>query len=897
MNLAVNDPAKQAATLIQDKAGSAGTDFDHWRAKAQHLQDSGQLEEARAILLEAADRFPDASLIQHDLARLAEAKRDWALAEKHWRAFAAISPNVWWGPAHIANALLEQKRPYEAETLLAESLDRFPADVGIFVSYARAAERRRDWPEAATRWTVVAERFPSSWDGPAGQARVLREQRKVEDARILLTKAAERFPANAGPLHDRARLEEFVRDWPAAESAWRGFIALDPKPLWAHTALANALREQGRKSEAEATLRAQFEIHSKDATLFMDYARLAESDANWPEATARWEVVCQRFPHLPNGFLGLARAARLAGDFDKATAILQAAAKAFPTNTEIAVQSARLADARGLTTEADRHFRRAIATEPQNAFHYIHLALMHAGVADFVTADAVILQGMTAVGDHLHLSLEFARLAERRHDWPEATNRFRQHLATFPNDPTAILGLALGLAHQGQIQAAETILTDAIDRAPERVDLKITRIRLPGVGGPDRNKIYLRGALELQAELPNNMEVHRAVVDALMVNHRHRDAEITLRDGITRFPAEKALSHLLAIALVRQQKWEEAFDVFADYVARHPPHSSVMKDYADALTAARRWDDAKAVIRSAITVFPAAWTFDIAMIDILIAQGELTEAVSLWRSLQARPDASTELRRDLFERRTLLVGQGIDPAEALEPALLGADGEDIAVSDIVTSFESMGGSGLGCEFGLFQRHFGAEPLGLLRWTEMTQDQLVAALDAEFEGVGTPDQTILRTPEHGNHLEYGAADKRFGMMMHTFVRADQVPADKMFVQLCRRLSYLRGKFLDDLAMGGKIFVYKNAYRDLTEDEVMRLHKAVRRYGNATLLYVRREMEGKSFPLVEVAAPGLLIGYIDRFAFSPDGQQSSFPANSWGAIATEAYRIWRKTGATH
>ena len=42
---------------------------------------------------------------------------------------------------------------------------------------------------------------------------------------------------------------------------------------------------------------------------------------------------------------------------------------------------------------------------------------------------------------------------------------------------------------------------------------------------------------------------------------------------------------------------------------------------------------------------------------------------------------------------------------------------------IVTQFESLGGTGHGCEFGLFQRHFGAEPLGLLRWADLSPELL------------------------------------------------------------------------------------------------------------------------------------------------------------------------------
>jgi len=259
--------------------------------------------------------------------------------------------------------------------------------------------------------------------------------------------------------------------------------------------------------------------------------------------------------------------------------------------------------------------------------------------------------------------------------------------------------------------------------------------------------------------------------------------------------------------------------------------------------------------------------------------------------LDARSDRDPLLRRDLFERRGLLLGLGTDPAAASlmsTPVIATASDNITATANIVTNFESMGGAGQGCEFGLFQRFFGAEPLGLLRWTEMEPEQLLAALEMQFDGVGNPDQTNMWLPEHGTHLEYGASDRRFGMRMHTFVRADQIPPDKMFAQLCRRLTYLRSKFLADLREGGKIFVYKTAYRTLSDDEIARLYGAIRRYGKATFLYVRRQDRNNRFPDVECPEPGLLIGNIDRFTIGPDGKEASLPASSWAAVIQSAFR---------
>lgn len=221
-------------------------------------------------------------------------------------------------------------------------------------------------------------------------------------------------------------------------------------------------------------------------------------------------------------------------------------------------------------------------------------------------------------------------------------------------------------------------------------------------------------------------------------------------------------------------------------------------------------------------------------------------------------------------------------------------------------FESLGGTGHGCEFGIFQRKFGAEPLGLLRWADLGVEQLCRALESEFEGVGDPENTVVFVPETGHDRpEYWTRDHRHHMAMRSFVYCDEVSETEMIRLARQRLKFLRRKLLEDLRLSEKMFVYKNMKRNLTLEELDRLYAAVRSYGDNTLFYICYSDRNHPAGTVEVISekPGLILGYTDRFTHTPDdskflGETSEIfielcnaALSLWYSGATQSKPFWR------
>ncbi len=1102
MDLALADPIDTSSrfdALIKQIATQANGEVHGWQQAAQQAREAGQADQSRALLTAAAQRFPDSAILRHDLARLAEADRNWAEAERCWRDFAALSPTVWWGATQIAHMLRHQGRIDSADVLLAEARDQFPNVAAVFFEHARLAETRRDWPEAGARWTAITEQFPQAWEGLAGQARVYREQGQPDKARTLLIAATERFPATTGPLHELARLAESLRNWPAAERWWRVAIALDPGPWWTYAGLATALREQGCLPEAEALLTAQFQRLAHEPWPFVEHARLAERSKDWPEAAKRWANVTGRFPMVWEAYCGRARAlrqqgqmadarvvledavarfpalpaplhdlaqlaeaeqdwttaeqrwreslqldasiwwahtglatalrqqkrtnearrllnatierfprergpaialarmaetegnwsdamqrwdqikrdfpadwdgyqgsiaaalrlrrfaeaeniiveakqrfpgiesffiehARLAetrrdwavadtlwrqaeerfpaslgirlghvntlreaGDLSRASDLLAHAARQFPSDVQIDVGRAMLDEAKEDWHAAHQSWRRCIALAPGVESHYLRCANALFNAQNKPEAVEILECGRRALGDRPVFLRELGGLADRSFDWKEAVRRYRDYLASCPGHHDAFIRLALALAADGKLAEGETLLREAIDVHPDRPELGVAYARIALRAGPSGGPSYLSRAKTVSERFPDFAEGSIVLADALAIAQQPDEAEAVLKIARVKFPTNGSVARQLAMLLARQSKWDDAITVYSDIRTDFPLDAKTMLEYVNALVAARRWVDAKELISKSLEMFPHFGALHIARLDIAIANDELNSATDICKLIDMEFARCSDVRSSLSERRGQLLGMGIYLPDAnASPAAHLSSGTSATIKpeDIVGHFESLGGAGIGCEFGLFQRACSAEPLGLLRWTDMQPAALAEALESEFQGVGEPDQTVLGALG-GDHIEYYAADKRFGMRMHTFIPARSVPYDKMFVQTCRRLTFLKDKLLDDLRAGNKIFVYKNAMRPLNDAEIERLYQAIRRYGDNTILYVRRETADNPCPQVISPSPGLLIGHIDRFAWLDDaGTTGGLPRVSWADIVVNAYHIWQR-----
>jgi len=673
---------------------------------------------------------------------------------------------------------------------------------------------------------------------------------------------------------------------------------------------AEALRDLGRLDEAATVLLEAETRFAGEAWLLTECARLAAQRGDWDEAAARLATLRQRFPARQDGYrLQLGRL-RQQGSFAEAAALLAAAAKHCAGEDWLLFETAMLAEARSdYQTAIDvwRQFR-DIALDPRAGYAGGIRSSLAAGRADLAAALAAeakpsfgdtpwltnlaaqITEAMAAAhrAARLDEAAWRAKLADLTHAarWADAEALLAAACATFPASRWALMERASLASARRSSAEIDECWAQAVAAFPDDPEIALRHAMAP-TNGPketrDARKAIAR-LRDVQARFPDFAPGLRAYIKALRLSGARQEAAGVADACLRRMPDEPDLWLERAAAL---DDAAEIADCLAAAAARLPNHDAIRLELAKALVRCGRFDEAEAKYQTLLVRFPNYYDLACDQAELAMRRQDWPEALRRWQAIRARFPQERRSEMGLLDTTTALGEAGVDaqPAAAGPPPAAADDAE------LYMQFQSLGGTGLGCEFGLVQRAFGAQPLSLLRWTHVPPESLVDALTNRFAGVGSREQTIieLSAAENPENPEYIYTDTRFKLAMHTFISQKDMPESEMFTQTCRRMSFLRRQLIAELEAGEKIFVYKFQKRNLTADELATLHRAIRSYGRTTLLYVRYADPDHPSGSVEQIDDGLLVGYISGFNMGLDNMPRPIDLPAWDKICRGAHDL--------
>ena len=277
------------------------------------------------------------------------------------------------------------------------------------------------------------------------------------------------------------------------------------------------------------------------------------------------------------------------------------------TNLGIALQG------QGRFSEAEEHYRQALASSPDYAPAYNHLGLMRktqGQPGEAIKAfEAAIAARPLYPDPHYHLAVELQSLGDHQ----KAVDHFREmlRLSSDEGNVTAATNLmALSLLALGEHRQAEAALRSTLARQPDDA-----------------------GALG-------------ALADVLLRQQRFEEAVKAYRRLVELAPTNERAFHNLGLALLRQDLGQ-ATAAFARAAELGPANPVLHHDLGNALASGGRLDEAIASYERALTLAPSDVGVRNSLAVALAAQGNTQAALAHFRkSLELDPN-NPQTRADL----------------------------------------------------------------------------------------------------------------------------------------------------------------------------------------------------------------------------------------------------------
>jgi tetratricopeptide (TPR) repeat protein len=534
------------------------------------------------------------------------------------------------------------------------------------------------------------------------------------------------------------------------------------------------------------------------------------------------------------------------------------------------------------------------------------------------------------------IAISYALNAQTIENWPEALERWRAARQTFSHVPASWAGEAAMLQILNRTDEAAQIISEAMMLFPDSIDIAAQHCNVAlGLKNwlqadlclnaieeqfPDHDYTKTT-ARHIRARITdglNSLDINRlfTLAQEAETAKAWQTAAKIWRIAHERNPDNPGFLNGLGAALRESKQYDEADRILGRGLQAHPDfieiyaqHAQVAASRLDWIEAARRWQKTlrqfpdlpilwvmaatsyrEAGLNSlAETLLERAITLEPERVDLYIHYALTAERAGDWPKAVARWDKAHRLRPDdqniQNSRGDAIWQETISKLEnstktSKETKIICSDSpyhfeiEDTSktLKQLALGFESLGDN---CEFGIVQRRFGADPIGLFRFAAVAANTLTTMIEEEFKHLGDPAFIELGLTA-GN--EYLVRDTRTPYYMHSFVQKDSVDSEKFMKQQITRIGFLKRKLLEDLTNCEKIFVYKASF-GISDAEISSLYDALNRFGKNHLLIVTKSANGITPGSIETLSNRLFLGYVETLY---DQDDSPIDFASWQKI---------------
>ena len=385
-----------------------------------------------------------------------------------------------------------------------------------------------------------------------------------------------------------------LRDFAAAEAAYRAAVALDAALPDAWNNLGNALALQGRRDEGRAAFARALERDPGYRDALVNLATLDGVEGKLSEAEAGFRrVVADHGDDVP-AVLGLARSQSQQGRIDDAIASVQAALALKPQR-ELRRALADFYAAAGRYGDAAGELERAVGEEPENAGLRTNLGVM-------LHASGKVEEGRRELARVLELAPDFAPalfnlgrldLATGQHE--PALARFRAAVAAAPARPefhTHVINLLLNLRRLDEARDAVETGLRVLPNDPDLVSLRGV-LALEMRGDAAMAETEFRRALSLSG---GHLGSALNLAQLFLRQSRLGEAEALLLDIVSQVPQAVYAHVFLGQLRARKGDLKPAREAFEAALKLEPENLMALDGLVGA---ARGLGDTRAVIAAA----------------------------------------------------------------------------------------------------------------------------------------------------------------------------------------------------------------------------------------------------------------------------------------------------------
>ncbi|GAN79607.1 glycosyltransferase family 4 protein [Acidocella aminolytica] len=214
----------------------------------------------------------------------------------------------------------------------------------------------------------------------------------------------------------------------------------------------------------------------------------------------------------------------------------------------------------------------------------------------------------------------------------------------------------------------------------------------------------------------------------------------------------------------------------------------------------------------------------------------------------------------------------------------------------LSKFESLGEN---CEFGFVQRALGINTSSLFRWAFVdSEDAICEAISSNFSGgfvFENLEPAGAGTMVRDRKLQIAFHSKQASVQHGEFWEFVHSNSERalLFKEERKKFLYLAGKFIFNLEKNDQIYVLKRN-QGIKDDAALRVHKTISSRGNGRVLYVVEATSSNQPGTVEKVVPGLVKGFIDRFA--PIDQSDNPSLSCWESILQSASKVFQEESTT-